>query len=311
MALSGLDNVELKLILFGGKGGVGKTSCATATAIELSKTCKTLIISTDPAHSVSDCLGQQIGNGIHQVKDVENLAATEIIAEQAYSDFKKENEEELKELFKTSTNLDDEDINDLLRLSLPGIDEVMSLKTIIDFIEDGQFEKYIIDTAPTGHALRLISSPTMLDQWIKVASKMRWKYRYIVTNFSGSYKEDKTDTLLLNLKKTVKKIESLFGNSARCEFIPVCIPESMAVSETGRLITNLRESKFTVRQMIVNNVMESEGCSFCKERKTAQQKYLEQINTTYPNLNRVIVPLFSKEIKGLERLDQMRMLLFN
>jgi len=140
---------------------------------------------------------------------------------------------------------------------------------------------------------------------------MRWKYRYIVTNFSGSYKEDKTDTLLLNLKKTVKKIESLFGNSARCEFIPVCIPESMAVSETGRLITNLRESKFTVRQMIVNNVMESEGCSFCKERKTAQQKYLEQINTTYPNLNRVIVPLFSKEIKGLERLDQMRMLLFN
>ena len=311
MALSGLDNVELKLILFGGKGGVGKTSCATATAIELSKTRKTLIISTDPAHSVSDCLGQQIGNGIHQVKDVENLAATEIIAEQAYSDFKKENEEELKELFKTSTNLDDEDINDLLRLSLPGIDEVMSLKTIIDFIEDGQFEKYIIDTAPTGHALRLISSPTMLDQWIKVASKMRWKYRYIVTNFSGSYKEDKTDTLLLNLKKTVKKIESLFGNSARCEFIPVCIPESMAVSETGRLITNLRESKFTVRQMIVNNVMESEGCSFCKERKTAQQKYLEQINTTYPNLNRVIVPLFSKEIKGLERLDQMRMLLFN
>jgi arsenite-transporting ATPase len=311
MALSGLDNVELKLILFGGKGGVGKTSCATATAIELSKTCKTLIISTDPAHSVSDCLGQQIGNGIHQVKDVENLAATEIIAEQAYSDFKKENEEELKELFKTSTNLDDEDINDLLRLSLPGIDEVMSLKTIIDFIEDGQFEKYIIDTAPTGHALRLISSPTMLDQWIKVASKMRWKYRYIVTNFSGSYKEDKTDTLLLNLKKTVKKIESLFGNSARCEFIPVCIPESMAVSETGRLITNLRESKFTVRQMIVNNVMESDGCSFCKERKSAQQKYLEQINTTYPNLNRVIVPLFSKEIKGLERLDQMRMLLFN
>ena len=311
MALSGLDNVELKLILFGGKGGVGKTSCATATAIELSKTCKTLIISTDPAHSVSDCLGQQIGNGIHQVKDVENLAATEIIAEQAYSDFKKENEEELKELFKTSTNLDDEDINDLLRLSLPGIDEVMSLKTIIDFIEDGQFEKYIIDTAPTGHALRLISSPTMLDQWIKVASKMRWKYRYIVTNFSGSYKEDKTDTLLLNLKKTVKKIESLFGNSARCEFIPVCIPESMAVSETGRLITNLRESKFTVRQMIVNNVMESEGCSFCKERKTAQQKYLEQISATYPKLNRVIIPLFTNEIKGLEKLNQMRMLLFN
>ena len=311
MALSGLENADLKLILFGGKGGVGKTSCATATAIELSKTRKTLIISTDPAHSISDCLGQQIGYGIHFVDGVENLAVTEIIAEQAYADFKKEHEEELKNLFETSTNLDSEDIDDLLRLSVPGIDEVMSLKTIIDIIEEGRFEKYIVDTAPTGHALRLISSPMMLDQWIKVAAKMRWKYRYMVTRFSGSYEHDKTDVLLLNLKKTVKKIENLFRDITQCEFIPVCIPESMAVLETGRLISSLHDNNLSVRQMIVNNVMESEGCSFCKERKTAQQKYLEQISATYPKLNRVIIPLFTNEIKGLEKLNQMRMLLFN
>jgi arsenite-transporting ATPase len=311
MALSGLDNAELKLILFGGKGGVGKTSCASATAIELSKTFKTLLISTDPAHSVSDCLGQQIGNGIHVVKGVENLAATEIIAEQAYSEFKKENEDELKTLFETSTNLDSEDIDDLLRLSIPGIDEVMSLKNIIDFIEKGEFEKYIVDMAPSGHALRLISSPMMLDQWIKVAAKMRWKYRYMVTSFSGTYTQDKTDALLFNLKKTVKKIESLFRDIAQCEFIPVCIPESMAVLETGRLISSLQESNLSVRQLIVNNVMESDGCGFCRERKAAQQKYMEQISTTYPNLNRVIVPLFSDEIKGIEKLNQMRLKLFD
>lgn len=311
MALFGLDNADLKLILIGGKGGVGKTSCATSIAIELSKTHKTLIISTDPAHSISDCLGQQMGNGIHFVDGIENLAVTEIIAEQAYADFKKEHEEELKSLFETSTNLDSEDIDDLLRLSIPGIDEVMSLKTIIDIIEEGRFEKYIVDTAPTGHALRLISSPIMLDQWIKVAARMRWKYRYIVTSFSGSYKQDKTDALLLNLKKTVKKIENLFRNVTQCEFIPVCIPESMAVLETGRLISSLHNSNLSVRQMIVNNVMESEGCSFCKERKIGQQKYLEQISTTYPKLNRVIMPLFANEIKGLEKLNQMRMLLFN
>ena len=227
MVLSGLDNADLKLILFGGKGGVGKTSCATATAIELSKSCKTLLISTDPAHSVSDCLGQQIGNGIHLVKGMKDLSVTEIVAEQVFSDFKKENEEELKTLFETSTNLDSEDIDDLLRLSIPGIDEVMSLKTIIDIMEEGRFDKYIVDTAPTGHALRLISSPTMLDQWIKVASKMRWKYRYMVTSFSGTYKQDKTDALLINLKKTVKKIENLFRDTSQCEFIPVCIPESI------------------------------------------------------------------------------------
>jgi arsenite-transporting ATPase len=311
MVLSGLDNADLKLILFGGKGGVGKTSCATATAMQLSKTCKTLLISTDPAHSVSDCLGQQIENGIHFVKGIKNLSVTEIVAEQVFSDFKSKNEEELKNLFQTSTSLDSEDIDDLLRLSVPGIDEVMSLKTIIDIMEEGRFDKYIVDTAPTGHALRLISSPTMLDQWIKVAAKMRWKYRYMVTSFSGTYTQDKTDALLLNLKKTVKKIENLFRDTSQCQFIPVCIPESMAVSETGRLISRLRDSDLPVRQIIVNNVMESEGCSFCKERKNAQQKYMEQINTNYPNLNRIIVPLFAHEIQGMERLDQMRRSLFD
>lgn len=310
MALSGLDNTNLKLILVGGKGGVGKTSCATSIGLELSKTHKTLIISTDPAHSISDCLGQQLGNGIHFIDGDENLAVTEIFAEKVYADFKEKHEEELKGLFETSTKLDSEDIDDLLKLSIPGIDEVMSLMTIIDIIEEGNFDKYVVDTAPTGHALRMISSPKVLDEWIKVAARMRWKYRYMVTSFSGSYTQDKTDALLLNLKKTVKKIERLFRDVTQCEFIPVCIPESMAVLETKRLISSLGSSNLSVRQMIVNNVLQSEGCSFCKERQKGQQKYLEQISATYPKLNRVIMPLFASEIKGLEQLDQMRTLLF-
>ncbi len=310
MALSGLDNTNLKLILVGGKGGVGKTSCATSIGLELSKTHKTLIISTDPAHSISDCLGQQLGNGIHFIDGDEKFAVTEIFAEKVYADFKEKHEEELKGLFETSTKLDSEDIDDLLKLSIPGIDEVMSLMTIIDIIEEGNFDKYVVDTAPTGHALRMISSPKVLDEWIKVAARMRWKYRYMVTSFSGTYTQDKTDALLLNLKKTVKKIERLFRDVTQCEFIPVCIPESMAVLETKRLISSLGSSNLSVRQMIVNNVLQSEGCSFCKERQKGQQKYLEQISATYPKLNRVIIPLFASEIKGLEQLNQMRTLLF-
>jgi len=294
MALIGLDNADMKLILFGGKGGVGKTSCATATAIELARTFKTLIISTDPAHSISDCLSQQIGSGIHAVEGSEYLSATEIIAEEAYADFKKQHETELKNLFDTSTNLDMEDIDDLLSLSIPGIDEVMGFTKVVDFIEEGRFEKYVIDTAPTGHTLRLISSPAILDQWIKIAAKLRWKYRYMVASFSGSYTEDKTDTMLINLKKTVKKIENLLSNNRCCEFIPVCIPESLALLETNRLISNLRHLMIPVRQMIVNNVIKSEACDFCKERKTVQQKYLTQIDNLYPTINKIIIPLFSE-----------------
>ena len=201
MALTGLENNDLKLIIFGGKGGVGKTSCAIATALSLADRYNTLLISTDPAHSISDCLGQEIGFKVTKADGTHKLWAIEVVADKALSGFKEEHKAELKKLLETSTSLDNDDIDELLTLSIPGIDEVMSFKTIIDFIEEGKYEKYVVDTAPTGHALRLISSPKLLDEWIKVAARMRWKYRYMVTSFSGSYKQDEVDTFLMSLKK--------------------------------------------------------------------------------------------------------------
>lgn len=310
MALTGLENNDLKLIIFGGKGGVGKTSCAIATALMLSENFKTLLISTDPAHSVSDCIEQHIGFKIQKISGIENLSAIEVVADEALSGFKTEHQNELKKLLKTSTNLDNEDIDEMLTLSIPGIDEVMSFKTIIDFIEEGNFDKYVVDTAPTGHALRLISSPKLLDEWIKVAAKMRWKYRYMVTSFSGTYQQDEVDSLLLSLKKTVKKIENMLRDSTKCEFIPVCIPEAMAIMETDRLLTDLGTSGIIARQIIINNVMVSEECNFCKQRKTGQIKYLQEISTTFNNLNRAEVPMFAEEIKGLEALGRLEMFLF-
>ena len=199
----------------------------------------------------------------------------------------------------------------MLTLSIPGIDEVMSFKTIIDFIEQGQFDKYVVDTAPTGHALRLISSPKLLDEWIKVAARMRWKYRYMITSFSGSYQPDAVDTFLLGLKKTVKRIENILRDQTRSEFIPVCIPEAMAVMETGRLLSDLGKSEIIPRQIIVNNVMASDGCDFCKRRTAGQLPYLKEISETFSDLNKVELPMFSEEIKGLEKLHKLKSHLFS
>jgi arsenite-transporting ATPase len=310
MALNGLKNNNLKLIIFGGKGGVGKTSCAIATALSLSENFKTLLISTDPAHSVSDCLEQHIGFKVREVSGVDNLSAIEVVADEALLRFKTEHQNELKKFLETSTNLDNEDINEMLTLSIPGIDEVMSFKTIIDFIEEGNYEKYVVDTAPTGHALRLISSPKLLDEWIKMAAMMRWKYRYMITSFSGSYQQDEVDSLLLSLKKTVKRIENLLRDNDRCEFIPVCIPESMAIMETFRLLSDLSKSEIDSRQIIVNNVMTSEACDFCKQRKSGQSKYLKEIGEIFGNLNKVEIPMFAEEIKGLKALKRLKKILF-
>lgn len=308
--ITGLENSDLKLIIFGGKGGVGKTSCAVATALALSENFKTLLISTDPAHSVSDCLGQKIGYKVVNVDGIANLSAIEVVADEALSAFKTTHRSELKKLLTTSTNLDNEDIDEMLSLSVPGIDEIMSFKTIIDFIEEGEYDKYVVDTAPTGHALRLISSPKMLDSWIKVVAKMRWKYRYLITSFAGAYKQDEVDEFLLNLKKTVKRIENLLKDKARCNFIPVCIPEAMAISETTRLLADLENFNIKARQIIVNHVMVSEDCGFCRSRKSGQAKYIEKINETFSELNKVEIPEFAEEIQGLESLQELKIFLF-
>lgn len=306
MVLAGLENKDLKLIIFGGKGGVGKSVCAIATALALSENFKTLLISTDPAHSVSDCLEQKIGFKAVKVDSTTNMWALEVDADKELSDFKTEHRDELKKLFDTSTNLDKEDIDEMLNLSIPGIDEMMSFKTIIDFVEEGGYDKYVVDTAPTGHALRLISSPKLLDDWIKVAARMRWKYRYMVTSFSGSYQQDEVDALIFSLKKMVKKIQNLLRDKTKCEFIPVCIPEAMAIMETDRLLANLGTSGIIAKQIIVNNVMVSDDGDFCKRVKANQLPYLQEIEKTFGNLNIVQVPKFAEEIKGLEALNKLR-----
>jgi len=311
MALTGLKQDALKLILFGGKGGVGKTTCASSAGFYLSSQgFKTLLISTDPAHSLSDSLGQEIGSEIKEVKGVKNLSALEISAEKALSKFKIKYEAQIRKILDTSTYLDQEDIDSVFSLPIPGIDEVMGFKTIVDLIEEAKFDKYIVDTAPTGHALRLLTLPELLDDWIKVMAKMRWKYRYMVETFSGKYNLDEGDDFLVEMKKTVNKIERLLRDGKASEFIAVTIPEDMAIQETERLVRNLSNYGIKVKQLIVNNVLGSRDCQFCRERSDAQEKYIKQIRIKFTHLKTTIIPLQPREVKGIEALDKFSGSLF-
>jgi len=139
---------------------------------------------------------------------------------------------------------------------------------------------------------------------------MRWKYRYMITSFSGSYNPDDVDTFLLSLKKTVKRIESLLRDQTKCEFIPVCIPEAMAIMETRRLLAELGTYRIFARQIILNNVMVSEGCDFCKRKKLGQLKYIQEVAGSFQHLHKVEIPLFPEEIKGMKALQQLKIHLF-
>ena len=311
MGLKGLKDVCLKLILFGGKGGVGKTTCASAAALFLAEDFKTLIFSTDPAHSLADSLEQKLDDKPREVNGVKNLSALEVSAEKALWKFKTEHQDEIKKIVEAGTNLDAEDIDSVFALPIPGMDEVMGFKTMIDLIDEAEFDKYIVDTAPTGHALRLLTSPKLLDDWVKVMAKMRWKYRYMVERFAGKYEPDKGDDFLLSMKKTVKKIEDLLRDQTRCEFIAVTIPEDMAVLETARLISNLGKYGIKVRQMVINNVVESDGCEFCREKRKEQDRYINLIRGKFNGLKTTIVFSSPHEIKGLKTLADFKNQLLN
>jgi arsenite/tail-anchored protein-transporting ATPase len=306
MPLTGLDNDALKLILFGGKGGVGKTTCASSTGFYLAGQYKTLLISTDPAHSLSDCFGQSIGDAVTGIDGVQNLSAIEVSADKALCRFKTEYGDEIRWILDSSTYLDKADIDSVFALSIPGIDEVMGFKTILDLVEEGKFDKYIVDTAPTGHALRLLTLPGILDDWIKVVAKMRWKYHRVVEAFSGGAKTDRADEFLVEMKKVVKRIEGLLHDGRRCEFIVVTIPEEMAIAETERLVNSLRVAGINVKQMVVNNVVRSSDCDFCKMRRKGQERYIKLIKEKFGTFEITLVPLQPVEVRGIESLDNFR-----
>ena len=309
--MTGLGDAPLKLILFGGKGGVGKTTCAASAGLYLSETFRTLIVSTDPAHSLSDSLGQKIGDGIEDIKGVKNLSAIEISAKKAFSAFKVRYEKEIKKIIDTSTYLDPEDVESVFALPIPGIDEVMGLKTITDLIEEARFDKFIVDTAPTGHALRLLTLPDMLDDWIKVMAKMRWKYRYVAKTFGGNYRPDEGDDFLVEMKKTVTRIHGLFRDGKRCEFVVVTIPEDMAVRETERMIGDLNAYGIKVKQLVINNVVpQSDHCEFCIEKRKWQETYLDYLRKYTGNIRITTTPLRPREVKGIDVLGSFKELLF-
>ncbi|MCW3988049.1 MAG: ArsA family ATPase, partial [Candidatus Bathyarchaeota archaeon] len=241
------------LVLFGGKGGCGKTTCSAATGIYMANHGKkTLVLSIDPQHSLSDSFDYEIvvSNSFHQetieeatpIKGVSNLYAMEIDAERLLREWREENKETLIQIASDATVLDSEDVSSFLDLSLPGMDELMAQRKLQNLIKRSEFDLYILDTAPTGHTLRFLELPDMMSEWVKLLMKMRSKARYIMKAFFGQRAQRikaRADVFLVEEMDHVKRIKAAFG-SPHTEFIPVTVLEEMAINESERLLEALK-----------------------------------------------------------------------
>lgn len=300
-----------KLILFGGKGGVGKTTTSAATAIwAAEKGFRTLIVSSDPAHSTSDSFEQEIKREPTPIKGVEGLYAMEINPGEELEEFMPDLSTGLERPLKLM-GIDELEISPD-ELLFPGLDEALAFDKLLSYVESPDFDLIIFDTAPTGHTLRFLSLPELLDSWLAKMLKFRLQISRLKNLITG--KKDNTLEDMQKLKKRVEHIRRVLTEEGITMFNFVLIPEQMAVMETKRALEKLREYRIPVQGMIVNNIFPDESdCRFCQARRKVQDKYIEQVKEMgrENGIEVALVPIFEEEVKGLEMLRKVAGVLYD
>ena len=299
-----MNILNKRFLFFGGKGGVGKTTMAAATAILSAESGKkTLLVSTDPAHSVSDSLDQLIGGDTYKkVEGVDNLYAIELNTEKSMNEYSEiVKDQDPSGIF--SELLGGEDAS---ALSPPGADETVAFMNLLEFIENPEFDVVVFDTAPTGHTLNLLKLPELTESWLYRTIKLRNKMSGLLKGFktlfgggSGPSEQEAFDQIEV-LKERVGVARELLSNTEETEFIAVTIPTIMAIWETERLVNALHDVKFPITQIIINQIQPpNENCSFCNQRYENHKKDLKRIYTLYDEFKLIEIPLFDHELRGI------------
>ncbi|MDR1721622.1 MAG: arsenical pump-driving ATPase GET3 [Methanobrevibacter sp.] len=307
---------KTRFIFVGGKGGVGKTSVSAATAIYLAKQGKkTLIVSTDPAHSLSDSLETYIGPDPKLI--LPNLYGVEIDPEVAMARQQAELESR-KSISDPQQAMSLDVLGDQLDLasSSPGADEAAAFEVFLQVMTTNEYDVVIFDTAPTGHTLRFLSFPELMDSWvgkmIKVKSKLGTFTSTLKNLIPFAGEDDPSSTI--ELEETKRKIDAakeVLTNPEQTTFKMVLIPEEMSIYESERAMESLNKNEMKVDSVVVNQIMpDIDNCDFCQSRYKIQQKRLQLINQKFPLQKIDQVPLFKEEIKGTKKLEELAEVLY-
>ncbi|KAJ8765967.1 hypothetical protein K2173_020483 [Erythroxylum novogranatense] len=329
--VSGFDDMvsgtQRKYYMLGGKGGVGKTSCAASLAVKFANNGHpTLVVSTDPAHSLSDSFAQNLAGG--KLVPVEGpeypLFALEINPEKAREEFRTVSQNDggsgVKDFMQGMglgmivDQLGELKLGELLDTPPPGLDEAIAISKVMQFLESEEynmFTRIVFDTAPTGHTLRLLSLPDFLDASIGKILKLRQKIASATSAIKSVFgqeeiRQDAADKLE-RLRDRMIKVRELFRNTDSTEFVIVTIPTVMAVSESSRLHASLKKENVPVKRLIVNQILPASAsdCKFCAMKRKDQMRALDMIRSD-PELSKLTMvqaPLVDVEIRGVPALQ--------
>jgi arsenite-transporting ATPase len=308
------DFSKSRLIMVGGKGGVGKTTCSAALAFHLARSGeKTLLISSDPTPSLSDIFEAEIGSKEKRIKGVENLYGLEISSEIILQRWKERFGPEIHEVISAFSNLD-YDFVDYIG-GAPGIEEEYMLHTILELVESGKYSRVVWDTAPAGHTLRLLHLPQLFLNHLEAAARF-------YMNLYGAFEKVARTVRLKKSKKTIlqiiegwkdlsQELLDFIRDSEKTAYVMVTIAEALGVRLTERLLKDFDDFHLTVGHLIVNNLVLEADCDFHRQRQAMQRKYLKMLNDKYVRRMRLIeVPLLPYEVQGVKRIAQVAEILF-
>ncbi|MFC3478469.1 ArsA family ATPase [Halobacterium litoreum] len=316
----GVTTGTAEYVLYGGKGGVGKTTMAAATALaSANEGTNTLVVSTDPAHSLSDTLGAEIASRPAQIRPELPLWGVEIDPDDALSRAGMFGQDGgfaggLDALLGGTAGESGDDA-----AMMPGADEAAAMQLLLEYMDDDRFDRVVVDTAPTGHTLRLLELPEVLDSMVGRMMQMRERLGGMMDGLKGMFGQGEDDDQPLGdmdaVKERVERLRAVLTDPARTDFRVVLVPEEMSVMESQRLVERLDEYGVPVGTVVVNRVMEPladvadvptdafvapnhESCEFCARRWDVQQRALAEAQDLFRGHDVKRVPLLAEEVRG-------------
>ncbi len=310
-SLTFLEEVKPRIVMFCGKGGVGKTTCASTTAVHFAlKGYRTLLISTDPAPSLSDMLELDVRGEVTPVPSVENLEAVELDYDRVVEMWKERFGDEVYELISSFLPVE-EDIIEYVA-GAPGIDEEFALSYVYDLYISEEYDIIIWDTAPAGGTLSLLKLQDTFYTHLGEAAKLYVKVRSALSALTEGRAQRDPLKIIKEWEYLAQVVLEMLKDEGTQAYL-VTIPEALGVNQTQRIANDLEKFGLHIGGVIINNVLTEEAANtgFYRSRREMQLKYVEEIERTYSDVMPVVkLPLQPFEVKGVEALRKVEELLF-
>ena len=305
-----LPGSAARLLLFAGKGGAGKTTLACATALRLARECpgkRILLFSADPAHSLSDCLATPVGGS--ETRICPGLAALELDAEAELERLKARYVDEAQAFFSSLTGqgsfdlaFDRDVVERIMDLAPPGLDEVMALTRAMDLLHERRCDILVVDTPPTGHLVRLLELPELIQDWLRVFFDLLLKYRRVL-------QLPKIADFMVGMSKSIKALRALMTDAQEAQLYAVSPLAEMALAETRDLLAACARMGIHVPALFLNLATPPSRCPLCRALAHAESRVRARFEEACRGVHLALVYRCG-EPQGLDRLNALGQALY-